>query len=118
MNDIRPNTPSSHFYRIDRFVVPASGRTEFLDRVTTTHELLRNQDGFVRDLIVEQQSGPSEFNIVTLVEWTDQSVVEHVSAAVAKLHAAIGFDPHEMIGRLGIRADIAGYHELDGQLKS
>lgn len=118
MNDTRTNTPSSPFYRVDRFVVPASGRTEFLDRVTTTHELLRKQDGFVRDLILEQQSGPSEFNVVTLVEWTDQSVVEHVSAAVAKLHADGGFDPREMIDRLGIRADIAGYHELDGRLKA
>ncbi len=62
---------------------------------------------------IEQQSGPGEFNFVTLVEWTDSGVVERVSAEVAKLYAEIGFDPHVMMSRLGIRADIANYRKVD-----
>ncbi|EHK56442.1 antibiotic biosynthesis monooxygenase family protein [Allomesorhizobium alhagi] len=100
-------------YRVDNFVVPEHGRDEFLGRVATTHALLRSQDGFVRDFILEQQSGPGEFNIVTFVEWSSQDAIGPVSAAVAKLHADIGFDRQEMFSRLGVKTDIANYTRLD-----
>jgi hypothetical protein len=99
-------------YRVDKFVVPEPGREEFLDRVAATHALLRRQNGFVRDFILEQQSGPGEFNFVTFVEWSSQHVIDSASAAVAKLHADIGFDRQEMISRLGIKADIGNYVRL------
>ncbi|MCX5578016.1 antibiotic biosynthesis monooxygenase [Kaistia terrae] len=103
------STPSSPLYRVDRFIVPANGRDEFLARVHDTHAVLRQQDGFLQDMILEQQSGPGAFNIVTVVEWANAEVVGRVSEAVAKRHAEIGFDRHEMIARLGITADIASY---------
>jgi len=108
-NSIEPRP----FYRVDKFAVPAAGREEFLQRVAATHALLREQDGFVRDIILEQQSGPGEFNFVTLVEWETPDVVGRATAAVAKLHAETGFDRHEMMSRLGIRADIANYKRLE-----
>ncbi|HEV7368313.1 antibiotic biosynthesis monooxygenase [Arenibaculum sp.] len=107
------NETSRPLYRVDKFIVPAQGRDEFLDKVARTHAVLRNQEGFVRDYILEQQSGPGEFNMVTFVEWTGQDAIERASAAVAKLHAEIGFDRREMMTRLGIRADIANYARLE-----
>lgn len=104
---------TSPFYRVDKFAVPVDGRDEFLSRVAATHALLRRQEGFVRDLILEQASGPGQFNFVTLVEWTGPEVLERVSAAVAELHKHIGFDRHEMMSRLGITADIANYRHLE-----
>jgi hypothetical protein len=103
------STPSSPLYRVDRFIVPANGRDEFLARVHDTHAVLRQQGGFLQDMILEQQSGPGAFNIVTVVEWANAEVVGRVSEAVAKRHAEIGFDRREMIARLGITADIASY---------
>ncbi|WP_018183733.1 antibiotic biosynthesis monooxygenase family protein [Kaistia granuli] len=99
-------------YRVDKFIVPAEARDEFLARVRDTHGVLRRQEGFVRDLILEQQSGPGAFNIVTVVEWANEDVVGRVSEAVAKYHAAIGFDRNETLARLGITADIANYAPL------
>jgi hypothetical protein len=96
-------------YRVDKFIVPAAGRDEFLARVHDTHVVLRRQVGFRQDMILEQQSGPGAFNIVTVVEWESAEVVGHVAAAVAARHAEIGFDRNEMIRRLGITADIANY---------
>jgi hypothetical protein len=32
---------------------------------------------------------------------------------VADLHKKMGFDRHEMMARLGVRADIANYRRLD-----
>jgi hypothetical protein len=113
MTETSIDRQSGHLFRVDKFVVPASGRAEFLGRVAETHAVLRAQDGFVRDVILEQQSGPGEFNFVTLVEWSDAGVLDHVSAEVARMHARAGFNPMETIARLGIRADIANYRSLD-----
>ena len=99
----------SHVYRVDKFVVPAAARREFLDRVRQTHEVLRRQTGFIRDLILEQSAGPGEFNFVTLVEWESEAVLADVRAAVAAFHKEIAFDPQERLTRLGIKADIGIY---------
>lgn len=100
-------------YRVDKFAVPEEGRDEFLERMAGTHALLRMQEGFVRDLIMELQSGPGVFNMVTLVEWTRPEAVQRAAAAVAELHNAIGFDRYELMSRLGIKADIGNYRRLD-----
>ncbi|WEK50029.1 MAG: antibiotic biosynthesis monooxygenase [Candidatus Kaistia colombiensis] len=101
--------PAGPLYRVDKFIVPAAGRDEFLARVHETHAVLRRQEGFLQDMILEQQSGPGAFNVVTVVEWVNAEVVGRVGEAVAKRHAEMGFDRNEMIVRLGITADIASY---------
>lgn len=108
-NQVAPPSSGRPFYRVDRFIVPAAGRDEFLDRVRDTHAVLRQQDGFLQDMILEQSSGPGAFNIVTIVEWESADVLGRVSEAVAERHAEIGFDRQELIARLGITADIGSY---------
>lgn len=103
---------SQHVFRVDRFNVPVSARSEFLKRVTDTHKLLSRQKGFVRDYLLEQSSGPGEFNLVTLAEWESQDAIEAAREAVAELHRQLGFDPREIFGRLGIRAELGNYRPL------
>ncbi|KZS54075.1 heme-degrading monooxygenase HmoA [Rhizobium sp. BK077] len=100
---------SGAFYRIDKFVVPAAAREEFLVKVMMTHKLLEAQDGFIDHRVLEQVAGPGEFNFVTIAEWENTEVVERAGAAVAAAHRVAHFDPQEMFARLGIRADIASY---------
>jgi hypothetical protein len=96
-------------YRIDKFIVPAAARDEFVARVFDTHAALRREAGFLQDMVLEQQSGPGTFNIVTLVEWANADVLRRVSEAVERRYAEIGFDRQEVMTRLGITADIANY---------
>jgi heme-degrading monooxygenase HmoA len=96
-------------FRVDKFAVPGPARREFLEKVLATHALLRTQAGFVRDVILEQTSGPAEFNFVTIVEWESAAAIEPARQAVAALHRRMSFDPREMVARLGIRADIGDY---------
>ncbi|QCI68902.1 antibiotic biosynthesis monooxygenase [Phreatobacter stygius] len=112
MNGSGDDQAPAPLYRVDKFAVPAPARAEFLARVNATHAFLRRQDGFVQDYILEQRSGPGEFNFVTFVEWADASMVAPVAAAVAEFHKTLGFDRQEMIARLGIKADIANYQRL------
>jgi hypothetical protein len=99
-------------FRVDRFLVPARAGEEFLGKVHATHEILRKQPGFVRDAILEQSSGPGEFNFVTIVEWENSDFFQGAHQAVAAPHRKMNFDPHELITRLGIRADIANYKRV------
>ncbi|TPN79640.1 antibiotic biosynthesis monooxygenase [Mesorhizobium sp. CU2] len=106
------NHQASSVFRVDKFVVPAEAREEILGKVRMTHELLRRQDGFVRDFVLEQFSGPGEFNIVTMVEWESQEAVEKVVPIVKAAHERIAFSPQETIARLGVKADIANYQRV------
>jgi hypothetical protein len=101
--------PQNPLYRIDKFVVPESALAEFLALVERTHEVLRGQSGFVRDLVLEQVSGPGRFNVVTLVEWSDGASLDGAVDAVRRFHDAAGFDGRSVAARLGVSADIAIY---------
>jgi heme-degrading monooxygenase HmoA len=101
------------FYRVDRFVVPAAAREEFMARVFQTHEVLRRQPGFIRDYILEQVSGPAEFNIVTFAEWESDDFVAGARAAVAELHRSTRVDPQELFARLEIRTDLGNYKRIE-----
>jgi|SRR5258708_594339 len=100
-----------HLYRIDKFKVPPPAREEFLERVRNINGFLRTQPGFVRDAVFEQASGPGSFNLITLVEWESAAAVEGAKKAAEARYAKSGFDPQEVIRRLGIEADIATYQE-------
>ncbi|TIT70125.1 MAG: antibiotic biosynthesis monooxygenase, partial [Mesorhizobium sp.] len=78
MSVTNQNVNGSSVFRVDKFVVPAAAREEILSKVRTTHELLRQQQGFVQDFLLEQFSGPGEFNLVTIVEWESQAAVDKV----------------------------------------
>jgi hypothetical protein len=82
---------STEIFRVDKFVVPVNAREEFLGKVRATHAVLRTQPGFVRDAILEQSSGPGEFNFVTIVEWENSGAIDGARRAVAALHQKINF---------------------------
>lgn len=106
------NQPQSNIYRVDKFVVPAEARDEFLEKVHQTHELLRTLPGFQQDFLLEKSAGNGEFNIVTIAEWDNNHSVEQAGVAVRKMHAETGFNPQELFARLGIKIDRANYERI------
>lgn len=105
---------SDRIYRIDKFNVPDTARQEFMERVYSIHEFLRTLPGFVWDAILEQSGGPGEFNIVTIAVWDSPEVVEAARKMATARYEEIGFNPQELITRLGIKADMANYQRLAG----
>jgi|SRR5215469_14044897 len=99
------------YYRIDKFAVPAHSRTKFLERVETTNVFLRNQDGYVRDHILEQEA-PHGSNIITIMEWQNSDVVKRVSADVKAMYAEVGFDPHTFMQQLGVVGEFGMYEPV------
>lgn len=99
-------------YRTDSFSVPAAARAEFLERVGATHAVLRRQPGFVRDLILEQPGDDGTSRIVTVAEWRDDEAIRAAKAVVGEEQRRMGFDPRELIARLGITAEFGTYRAL------
>jgi hypothetical protein len=113
MTDNQVSDRSKRVYRLDKFVVPEHVRNEFFAKVRKTHEFLRTLPGFLQDFVLEQSSGPGEFNFVTIVEWDSPASIETAKAAVMALHKKMNFNPQEMFAELGVKADLANYAQVD-----
>jgi len=96
-------------FRVDSFLVPAPARDEFLRRVTATHQILRQQEGFVLDRIVERSLGDGTSRLITFVEWTGAGAIAGAVRAVRQAHAGDAFSAADFIAANGIIADIATY---------
>lgn len=99
-------------YRLDRFAVPDQARDEFLHRVDATHRTLRQQPGFLRDLIIEHRRDEHSFILATLVEWRDAQALADAREFVAEIHSKSGFDPRALMKQLGIEAEIGNYKDV------
>ncbi|APX32028.1 antibiotic biosynthesis monooxygenase [Brachybacterium sp. P6-10-X1] len=96
-------------YRVDKFVVPEQARDQFWTNVRWTHSVLRSQPGFLDDVLLEKQSGPGRFNIVTIVRWSSTDDLTAAGTAVEKAHHAAAFQPAEFFRSAGIEADLGNY---------
>jgi hypothetical protein len=96
-------------FRVDKFLVPEAARDTFLAQVGETHAFLGAQPGCLRNLVLEKDSGPGRFNVVTFVEWESDTAFENAKAAMASRRETTGFDPAALIARLGVETDLAAY---------
>ena len=103
----------NHVFRIDRFKVPAASREEFLSRVRTSNEVLRLLPGFVEDCFFEQCDAAGESKIITIAIWENQQAFASGKASVQEHYKKIGFNPGEIIKRLGIEAEMDAYGKLE-----
>ena len=104
---------SNRIYRLDTFTVPDAAIDEFVMRIRETHELLREQPGFVQDLILEQPAEDGAIRIVTLAEWEDEASIEAAREAVQVMRKTSGFDPAAFIKRAGVEAEFREYYASD-----
>jgi hypothetical protein len=107
------NSRSSHIYRVDKFIVPAASRDEFLTRANAARDILKQQAGFVGSTYLEQFGGPGEFNIVAIAEWSSQAHANEAKGAIAVLTQQSNIEPQDAFQRrLGIRSDLGFYKEI------
>lgn len=99
-------------YRLDKFIVPVGVREEFLAKVKSTHQLLRNQSGFIQDFLLEQPLPDETTQIATLVEWQDQQSIDNARIAVMVLHKSSGFNAQAFTERLGIKMEMGSYQPI------
>lgn len=103
----------NYIYRVDKFKVPAAAREEFLARVQTSNEILRAIPGFVEDCFFEQLGASRDSKIITIAIWENEQAFSSAKSIVHEHYKKIGFNPSEIIKRLGIEADMDAYTKLE-----
>jgi heme-degrading monooxygenase HmoA len=98
--------------RIDRFIVPASARDEFMTKVSQSRDILANMNGCLQNRILEQASSTGDIKIMTIVEWDSEKSVADARSSVAAIYKERGFNPQEIFANLGITAEIGEYRDV------
>jgi hypothetical protein len=102
--------------RIDSFSVPAAARAEFDAAVERNAAFIKTQPGFRWHVVFDKVTGNSTFNVVTIAAWESAEAVKNAGSQVRAYYESIGFNPPEMMARLGITADFGNYYgPRDGQ---
>jgi heme-degrading monooxygenase HmoA len=99
-------------YRIDRFNVPANALSAFVERLHTTQRALDQLPGCRQNLVLRQPDLAGEFNVMTVVEWTDESHMAAAKATMQARYAQERFDPAAFMQELGVQADLGVYRSV------
>lgn len=99
-------------YRIDRFNVPAHALPAFMERVRHTQRVLDALPGCRQNLVLAQPDLAGEYNVLTLVEWSDESHLAAAKTLMQERYAAERFDPAAFMQELGVKADLGLYRNV------
>lgn len=98
---------------IDKFIVPAQAKQEFLERVTINRNFIRNLNGFIKDEAYERIDEHGNFIFMTIAVWENEAVLKKAKEAVQAEYKKEGFDIAEMFARLKITMDRNIYKESE-----
>ena len=105
-------------FRIDAFEVPADVVTELRAAAWPTLQVIRAQDGYIRDQWFEKATGAGKINVVTLAEWRDAESIDRAVEAVRVHNAKTGADPAAFLSKRGIVAHRSVFNALpDSELE-
>ena len=96
---------------IDRFVIPAAAKSEFLERANINRKFIKALPGFVGDIAYEEDSG-TELRIVTVAVWASEEAFQNARASVTEYYKQQGFDMPALIKRLHIQMERGIYKRM------
>lgn len=94
---------------IDQFVVPEAVLEEFLGHAHFSANLVKTRPGFVEGYVFKRASGEGRVNVVTTAVWASQAAMEAARKSIAEEFAKVGFDPPQIMKRLGVQIERGVY---------
>src|SRR5579872_3173950 len=107
-----PQAQKTNINFIDKFLVPAAAKTEFLERVRINRSFLRTLPGFIQDKAYEYTDDSGNLIFVTVAVWESREAIDKAKQAVQAEYKREGFDMQAMLKRLNIQIDRGIYTEL------
>lgn len=95
---------------IDQFVVPEGALEEFLKHAQFSASLVKTRPGFVEGYIFRRAGQGGRVNVVTTAVWANQAAMEDAKRTISEEFAKIGFNPPEIMQRLGVQIERGVYH--------
>jgi predicted ester cyclase/heme-degrading monooxygenase HmoA len=96
---------------IDKFLVPAKAKQEFLERVKINRNFIKNLPGFIEDAAYERTDENGNLVFITIAVWESEDAVKKAKEAVQAEYKKQGFNMPEMLERLNITMDRGVYRE-------
>jgi heme-degrading monooxygenase HmoA len=84
------NTNNSVF--IDKIIVPASNRTDFVTRMQSTQQFLHALPGFIAQTTYERTDADGNSVFLTATTWQDKAAIDNAQEALAAEYKRTGFD--------------------------
>ena len=88
--------------------MPHTVYSEFADRLRVVHASLREQPGFISDLLLEQPVSADSVHIISVVRWESTKAAE-----AAKDKLSLDIDRDHDIDRLKIISDIGLFSPIE-----
>lgn len=116
VNLLSATQPTTHQVQfIDKFVVPAAARQEFMDRVHINRRFIKTLNGFVEDAAYEGTDEKGNFTLVTMAVWQNEEALKKAKEAVQAEYRREGFNPAQLMERLHITMDRGVYQQVQSQ---
>lgn len=100
---------SGRVVRVNRFSLPEEARPEFMELLERTHRVMREQPGFIDDMILEQQAGADILSLITIIQFEGEHVLQPIIAAVARSDREAGIDRQALSRELGVETNVGFY---------
>ena len=94
---------------IDQFLVPASAAQEFLKNVHFSADIVKSRPGFVEGYVYQRVTDDGRVNVITTAVWASEPFMREAKASIQDEFARIGFNPPEIMQRLGVQMQRATY---------
>ena len=94
---------------IDQFVVPEAAVEEFLQHASFSARIVKTRPGFIEGYLFKRANGDGRVNVVTTAVWASQAVMEAARKSISEEFAQIGFNPPEIMKRLGVQIERGVY---------
>ena len=94
---------------IDKFIVPAKEKQEFMQRVNINRAFIKNLDGFIEDAAYERVDEVGNLIFVTVAMWKNEEAINKAKEAVQAEYKKEGFNMPEFLKRLDIKIDRGVY---------
>ena len=95
---------------VDQFVVSEAAVEEFLKQAHFSAKLVKTRPGFVEGSVFRRASGDGRVNVITTAVWASQAAMEAARGSISEEFAKIGFNPPEIMKRLGVQLERGIYH--------
>lgn len=104
-------TQNEYVYFIDKFLVPAQAKPEFLQRANINRNYIKTLPGFIEDAAYECNDEQGNMVYITIAVWKNEESLSKAKEAVQAEYKKQGFNPAAMLERLHITMDRGIYRE-------
>jgi len=98
---------------IDRFIIPAEAKPEFMERMQINRNFIKQLPGFLGDDVYLSIDEIGNLICITIANWESEASLQHAKVQVQAEYSKQDFNMPMILQRLGIRMERGQFQKLD-----